>query len=461
MTDWTDLARRYDVRAPRYTSYPTAADFHDGVDASTLRNAVERTNADPLPAPVALYLHVPFCRSLCYYCACNKVVTRNEERAGRYAELIGIEAARLAPWLAADRTVTQIHLGGGTPTYLSPGAIGGLIDSLDGAFPLARGEDSEWSIEIDPRTVSPEDIHALRAIGFSRVSFGVQDLDPRVQEAINRRLEPSTLGALVEAARHSGMRSVNFDLIYGLPHQSPERFAGTLDAVTDMGPDRIAMYGYAHLPRRFRAQRLLEGDALPAPRDRLLLLHGAITAFEAAGYDYIGMDHFARPDDALARSRRDGTLIRNFQGYVPGPDTDLLGLGASAISSLGNAYLQNVRGVRDWETTVAGGRHAVERGYVLDADDRLRRALISAVMCRDTVVFADFENHFDVDFHERFGTALDRLDGAEKDGLVKRFADRLEITARGRRFLRAIAMVFDARLHGPDTSGGALYSRAV
>jgi len=336
-----------------------------------------------------------------------------------------------------------------------------MIDALGAVFPLARGPQAEWSIEIDPRTVSVDDVHALRDIGFSRVSFGVQDLDPAVQEAINRRLSPDKLAELVDAARASGMSSVNFDLIYGLPYQSRTSLARTLALVSELSPDRIALYGYAHLPHRFRAQRLLEGSALPEPRERLMLLHDAIEHFGGDGYEYIGMDHFARPDDALARSRRAGTLVRNFQGYVPGPDTDLLGLGASAISSLGGAYLQNIRSVRAWETAVSEGRPTTERGYVLDLDDRLRRDVIGAIMCRDVVPFAEFENGYDIDFHDYFGEALARLDGPEHDGLVRRYADRLEVSERGRRFLRAVAMVFDSRLGGGRGADQPVYSRAV
>lgn len=446
MNDILELTERYSVRAPRYTSYPTAADFHGGIGIADLAAAIDRSNGDAVPAPLALYVHLPFCHSLCYYCACNRVITRNTERADRYLKLIGEEAHLLAPYLTGDREVTQIHLGGGTPTYFQPAALGAMLDSLRSVFRFAAPTRSDWSIEIDPRTVSPEDIRSLRELGFNRLSFGVQDLDPKVQDAINRRLAPEVLQALVAAAREAGFGSLNFDLIYGLPHQDTGRFARTLDRVIDLGPDRIALYGYAHLPERFRAQRLLESEALPSGAARMGLLVQAIERLTGAGYEYIGMDHFSKPDDALARSRREGTLIRNFQGYMPGPETDLLSLGASAISSIGDAYIQNMRNTRDWENAVAAGRHPAERGYVLSPDDRIRRDVIMSIMCRDTLYFTEFENRYEIEFAEYFRAELKKLEPLEHDTLLVRHPDRLEITPRGRVVLRAIAMVFDSHL---------------
>lgn len=462
MLDLLALTEQYDVRAPRYTSYPTAADFHDGVGIRELAAAIGRSNGDALPAPLGLYLHLPFCHSLCFYCACNRVITRNAERAKHYRELIPEEAALLAPYLSADREVSQIHLGGGTPTYFEPAALSELLEALHKTFRFAPPTRSDWSIEIDPRTVSPEDIETLRRIGFTRLSFGVQDLDPSVQQAINRELSTEALAERVSAARSAGFDSLNFDLIYGLPHQNRARFARTLDRVVDLEPDRIALYGYAHLPDRFRAQRLLETDALPRGADRMALLVQAIERFSAAGYEYIGMDHFARPGDALARSRREGTLVRNFQGYVPGPDIDLLGLGASAISFIGDAYIQNMRNTRAWENAVSAGRHPAERGYVLTLDDRIRRDVISAVMCRDTVNFSEFEDRYKIDFLDYFRPALNNLEPLERNGLVRRSDDQLEITPRGRLVLRAIAMIFDAHLRTNTLHVvGSRYSKVV
>lgn len=455
MQDLLNLTEKYNVRAPRYTSYPTAAEFREDVGFSELAAAIERSNGDALPAPLALYLHLPFCQSLCYYCACNRVITHNGERTRRYLRGIPREAELLAPLLPGDRAVEQIHLGGGTPTYFQPDQLRTLLDELRTILPFAAPDRSDWSIEIDPRTVTPDDVRELRAIGFNRLSFGVQDLDPDVQEAINRRLGVEALAELVTAARGAGFGSLNFDLIYGLPYQDTERFGRTLVEVIKLDPDRIALYGYAHLPQRFKAQRLLESEALPRGAARMELLVQAIERLTAAGYEYIGMDHFARPDDALAQARRKGTLVRNFQGYVPGPDVDLLGLGASAISSLGETYVQNTRSILGWEKALETGCHPAERGYVLNLDDRIRRDIISAVMCRDTVEFVPFENRYDIEFREYFHNALQQLKPLEEDGLLDLGTEKLEITPRGRLVLRAIARVFDAHL-APATSLGIL-----
>ena len=461
MENILELAKRYDVRAPRYTSYPTAADFHEGIRPTEREEAISRTNHDPVPAPAALYLHLPFCHSLCFYCACNKVITRNAEKTHKYLDLIAKEAAQVAPFLDPDRRVTHVHLGGGSPTYYSPEQLGALMTALGKTFRMADPEEADWSIEVDPRTVSPANIRELRDLGFKRMSFGVQDLDPRVQQAINRFIEPDTLRSLVTAARDAGVESINFDLIYGLPHQDQAHFAHTLEQVIDMAPDRIALYGYAHLPNRFHAQRLLEGDALPTGMAKLGLLHNAIDTFCDAGYEYIGMDHFARPEDSLARSRREGTMVRNFQGYMHGPDTDLIGLGASAISSLGGTYCQNIKSVRLWGQAVEAGRPTIERGYRLTPEDKLRREVINAVMCKDVVRFEEFFRGSDERFEEHFSDALGQLEPLARDGLVRLFDDRIEITRLGRLFLRAIAMVFDEHLQSAHPTQRPVFSRVV
>ncbi len=446
MDDVLRLVKRYAVRAPRYTSYPSTADFHAGVGSAELAAAIGRSNEDTLPAPISLYVHLPYRRSLCFYCACTKIVTRDTQRARRYLDLIAAEAALLAPLLAHDRNVMRIHLGGGTPTYYRPAELRELLDTLGETFTLMPEEQMDRVIEIDPRTVTAEDIMALHELGFNRLSFGVQDLDPCVQKAVNRCLTPEALEALVTAARGAGFHSLNFDLIYGLPQQTLERFDETLTRVIQLRPDCIALYSYTHLPNRFRAQKLLDSTALPLGAQRLILLVNAIVALTSAGYEYLGMDHFALPGDALARSRHAGTLMRNLQGYVPGPDTDLLGLGASATSSLGGIYAQNTPSVSDWEAAVSAGHPATARGYVLDADDLIRRDVIGSVMCRDEIPFAEFENRHGISFDNYFGTALARLDRLQHDELIRRTSHALEITPVGRLFLHAIAMVFDAHL---------------
>lgn len=464
MEELLELARRYDVAAPRYTSYPTAAHFQPEAGAAQLMEAIERTNEDILPAPVELYVHIPFCHSLCFYCACNRTVTRNVERVRRYMTRLGREAEILAPLLGKGREVQKIHLGGGTPTYLPPAALAELLQRFEQTLPFAPVEQRDWSIEIDPRTVTADDIGALRALGFTRVSFGVQDLDPQVQVAINRVQPFELLAELTAAVRRERFQSLNFDLIYGLPYQSVERFDRTLDRVLELTPDRIALYGYAHLPERFRAQRLLRSQALPPGEIRLAILVRAIERLTAAGYDYIGMDHFALPGDALAKGRRAQTLIRDFQGYEPGPCTDLIGLGATAISSLGGIYAQNHKSLRDWDAAIKAGRLATERGYALSADDRLRRDVIGAIMCRDTIRFNEFEDRYGIDFERYFDDALERMKALQEDGLVHREERALHITPRGRLFLRAIAMPFDAYLSTPQALPHAAtprYSRIV
>lgn len=463
MDDFLELVARYDVRAPRYTSYPTAASFHRGVGSREYAAAIRSTNRDAVPAPLSIYLHLPYCKSLCYYCACTKVVTRNLAKVRRYRQRLVQEAMLVGPLVASDRQVRYLHLGGGTPSYASPQELAELLAELAEHFHFASPDEREWAIEIDPRTVAPEDIGALRAAGFNRLSFGIQDFDPEVQAAINRVQPLESVRELVAAARDAAFQSLNFDLVYGLPRQTGSGFAHTLDQVAELHPDRVALYGYAHLPQRFPAQRLIRDEDLPRGMDKLALLVSAIRTLGASGYIPIGMDHFSRPSDALAKARVQGSLVRNFQGYAPGPSPDLIGLGASSISSLGGLYAQNIKSVVDWEEAVGGGKLATDRGYALSADDRLRRDAIEAVMCRDEVRYDEFETRYGIDFREYFRPALARLEQAERDGLVRRGDSALHITPLGRLFLRAIAMVFDNFLaeQPPGASGVAAYSRVV
>lgn len=463
MDELLELVMRYDVRAPRYTSYPTAAHFHAGVGSHEFATAIRSTNLDAVPAPLALYVHLPYCRSLCYYCACTKIVTRNPDKVRRYQRRIVQEAALIAPLVAADRRVRHLHLGGGTPSYALTGEIAELVTGLSEHFEFVPPDEREWAIEIDPRTVAPDDLGALRAVGFNRLSFGIQDFDPDVQAAINRVQPVEAIGELVAAARYYAFDSLNFDLVYGLPRQSEAGFARTLDRVLEFNPDRVALYGYAHLPERFRAQRLIREEDLPLGMDKLGLLASAIRRLGAAGYSHIGMDHFARPGDALAKARNKGRLIRNFQGYAPGPSPDLIGLGVSAISSLGGLYAQNTKSVSAWESAIDAGRLPTDKGFELSTNDLLRRDVIEAVMCRDEVHYDEFEARYGIDFREHFHDALGGLDQAERDDLVRRSDSSLGITPLGRLFLRAIAMVFDGHLAGQPAGmqSPASYSRVV
>jgi len=447
-----ELLRRYDVTGPRYTSYPTAAQFTDAFDARRYRERVAQSNEDPLPRPLSVYVHVPFCRTVCFYCACNKVVTANYRRAEHYLGHLEQELRLQGALFDDDRPVEQLHLGGGTPTYLRDEDLARLIRAIGEQFPLASPADREFSIEVDPRTVDSERVASLAALGFNRLSLGVQDFDPEVQKAVNRVQGVEATAEIVTAAREHGFRSVNLDLMYGLPEQTPERLARTMEAVLAIRPDRIALYNYAHMPSMFRVQRQIDEQTLPGAETKLTLLIDAMQRLAGAGYDYIGMDHFALPGDELAEAARDGTLHRNFQGYATRPDLDLIGLGASAIGQIGDAYSQNRRDPAGHAESLLAGELPVWRGVELTADDRLRRDVIQAVMCQGRVEFASIEERHGLLFRQYFRDALRQLAPLEADGLVELTRERLRVTERGRFFLRNVAMAFDAYLAPAQTS---------
>jgi len=378
----SDLLRRYDRPGPRYTSYPTAPQFHARFGEAELREAATASNGDPIPRRLSLYVHVPFCTSPCFYCGCNRIITRDKARGEAYLARLYREIGLTAQLFDRDREVIQLHFGGGTPNFLSPGQLREVVQTLRSQFHFSDSRERDISIELDPRFVSPEDIVELAATGFNRASFGVQDFDPAVQEAVNRIQTVEETRAVVEACRATGFRSVNVDLIYGLPKQTLDGFARTLDIVTDMRPDRIAVYSYAHLPQLFKPQRQLNADDLPDAETKLSLLQLAITKLTAAGYLYIGMDHFALPDDDLAIAQARGGLHRNFMGYTTHADSDLIGLGVSAISHIGDSFSQNPRDLPSWQIALDEGRLPVFRGMRLDEDDQLRADLIQALMCQ-------------------------------------------------------------------------------
>lgn len=440
------LLRQYDVTGPRYTSYPTAAQFTEAFDAQRYRERVTWGNEDPIPRPLSLYVHVPFCRTVCFYCACNKVITANYRRAQDYLARLIDELDLQAALFADDRPVEQLHLGGGTPTYLTDDDLATLIDAIAARFPMADPVDREFSIEVDPRTVDRARIRNLAALGFNRLSLGVQDFDADVQQAINRVQGVQATADIVEEARAQGFRSINLDLMYGLPLQTPERLSETLDAVMTMRPDRIALYNYAHMPQMFRIQRQIPDATLPEAEMKLTLLIEAMQRLAREGYQYIGMDHFALPGDELAQAADDGTLHRNFQGYSTRPDLDLIGLGASSIGQIGDAFSQNVRDPKSHAEAVAAGRLPVWRGVALTADDRLRRDVIQAVMCRGRVDYGVIEARHGIDFSDYFADALGALQPLVDDGLLTVGRDALQVTERGRFFLRNVAMPFDAYL---------------
>ncbi|OWQ91554.1 oxygen-independent coproporphyrinogen III oxidase [Roseateles aquatilis] len=451
-----DLLRRFDVAGPRYTSYPTADRFHEGVDGDRHGQALALRAFGPAATqPASVYVHIPFCESVCYYCACNKVVTRHHERAAEYLDALEIEMERVRERLGERPAVSQLHLGGGTPTFLSDRELARLTALLHRHFQVA--ENAEISIEVDPRTIDMTRLRHLRMLGFNRLSYGVQDVDPDVQRAVHREQSVESIAALMDAARELGFRSINVDLIYGLPLQTPASFARTIEQVAALRPDRVALYGYAHLPHRFKPQRRIEASALPAAGDKLRMLSGAIAGFLSRGYSYIGMDHFALADDPLAVAKREGRLHRNFQGYSTQPDCDLIALGVSAISKVGAHFAQNAKTLPDYYAALREGRLPVERGLALNQDDLVRRDVIMALMCQGRLAFEPIERSHGISVPDYFGPELARLRRMEADGLVTVEPGAVQVTPMGWFFVRAVAMAFDRYLgsdRAPATRDG-------
>jgi oxygen-independent coproporphyrinogen-3 oxidase len=441
------LLQQLDINGPRYTSYPTADRFHEGFDAAAYgRSLAVRAEASRhrAAAPLSIYVHIPFCESVCYYCACNKVITRHHERAADYLQALNTEVDLHSAALGGPQTVSQLHFGGGSPTFLSDAELARVMGSLRRAFTLAAG--AELSIEVDPRTVDAGRLAALRHLGFNRISFGVQDFDPAVQKAVHREQSESMVRNLVEHARALGFESINTDLIFGLPLQTPVSFARTIEQIVALRPDRIALYAYAHLPSRFKPQRRIVSSDLPPAAARVQMLQGAIEGFLGQGYRYIGMDHFALPNDALAMAQKQGRLHRNFQGYTTQPDSDLIGLGVSAIGGVGASYAQNAKTLPEYYEALKQGRFAVVRGIALDAEDLLRRDVIMALMCQGHVDFAAIEAAHAVAFTQHFAPELARLARYVEMGLVRVGAGAIDVTPTGWFFVRVLAMAFDAAL---------------
>lgn len=441
-----ELIRRYDVNGPRYTSYPTAAQFTSNFDPLKYVAAARNSNDDPIPVPLSLYLHLPFCQSPCYYCACTRVITRHHSKVEAYLKRLYREIELQAALFDRDRTVRQLHLGGGTPTMLTSEELQELMDVLRRHFSLSGGPQREFGIEVDPRTVTPESIHSLADLGFNRISFGVQDFNLKVQQAVNREQSQEHTLSLISTARDAGFNSINADLIYGLPYQTPATFSETLDTLIDAKPDRLAIYNYAHMPDMFKAQRLISMDTLPDAETKLALLELSIEKLTAAGYEYIGMDHFALPSDSLVDALHRGTLQRNFQGYSTSVECDLIGMGMSAIGMLGDTYSQNIKSLPEYSARMDSGQLAVNRGLVMTADDRVRRALLQQLTCQGRVTYRLYEQHFDVDFHRYFAAELRDIEDMAADGLVRLDGEGFVLTPSGRLLMRAVAMVFDAYL---------------
>ncbi|WP_027817488.1 oxygen-independent coproporphyrinogen III oxidase [Paraburkholderia bannensis] len=439
-----DLLAKYGANGPRYTSYPTALQFRDDFDLDHYRRAA----ADPGAAEtdLSLYFHIPFCDTVCFYCGCNKVATKNRGRAKPYVQQLVREMEVQAALFDTKRPVSQLHWGGGTPTFLSLDEMSTLMTATREHFTLLPERDAEYSIEIDPREASAQTIAHLRGLGFNRLSLGVQDFDPLVQQAVNR-VQPLELTIdVMNAARASGFESISVDLIYGLPHQDVKSFRRTLDTMLLLAPERISVFGYAHMPQLFKMQRQIDATALPTPATRLALLQLVVEQLTDAGYVYIGMDHFALPTDELARAQQQRTLHRNFQGYSTRADCDLIGFGASSIGKVGDVYAQNAKDLPGYGAAIDGGRLAISRGVRLTADDRLRRDIITELMCNLELRFDEFEAAYGVRFAAAFAPELERLNAFEADGLIARSVNRLEVLPAGRMFVRNIAMVFDRYL---------------
>lgn len=457
-----DLVRRYDRPGPRYTSYPTAPQFDSVFDEATLRDYIRRSNADPIPRRLSLYVHIPYCFSPCFYCGCTRIITRDRTKGRTYLERLVRETEQIGSLFDRDREVIQLHLGGGTPNFLRPQGLEEVLASLSSHFHFSSSQSRDFSIELDPRFVEDGDIAAHAQIGFNRASLGVQDFDPHVQVAVNRIQSVDQTLRVIDACRTHRFKSVNVDLIYGLPKQTAVGFARTLDTVLDVRPNRLAIYSYAHLPELFKPQRQIDPADLPSAEAKLGLLQLAVEKLSAAGYIYIGMDHFAVPEDDLARAQAEGSLQRNFMGYTTHADCDLIGLGVSAISHIGDSFSQNARDLAGWEIALDRGRLPVWRGRRLSFDDVLRADVIQQLMCRARIDITGVEQRHDIDFQTYFADALHRLRPLVADGLARLDDTQISATSRGRLLLRIIAMCFDRYLHASTPAAATpRFSRVI
>ena len=437
---WDDaLIQKYNYSGPRYTSYPTALEFSESFDYPQFLRAAQQYPQRPL----SLYVHIPFCHKLCYYCACNKIVTRQRHKAEEYLGYLEKEIRQQAT-LFAGRTVTQLHWGGGTPTYLSHEQLARLMSMLKSNFNFAQ--EGEFSIEIDPREITLDTLDVLKQIGFNRISLGVQDFDKRVQEVVNREQDNDFIRAMIHHAKELGFRSTNLDLIYGLPLQTRASFRHTLEQIAALQPDRLSVFNYAHLPSRFAGQHKIKEELLPSPAEKLAMLQETIEYLTSQGYLYIGMDHFAKPDDELAQAQRAGVLHRNFQGYTTQGDCDLLGLGVSAISMLGDAYSQNQKELQVYYEQVTALGHAQWKGCALERDDLIRRDVIKQLICNFTLDPKQIEAIYGIQFADYFAEDLKLLQPFVNDGLVEVEGQNLRVTATGRLLIRNICMCFDVYL---------------
>ncbi len=454
-----DLIRRYDKAGPRYTSYPTAVQFHSGFGPRRYRAWAAQTNNELIPRPLSLYFHLPFCDTVCYYCACNKVVTKDRSRAGPYLASLHREIALQGALFDRDRVVDQLHWGGGTPTFISHEQMRELMRVTEQHFSLRDDDRGEYSIEIDPREVRRDTIALLREIGFNRMSLGIQDFNPTVQKAVNRIQSYEATMAAINGAREDGFKSISVDLIYGLPFQSTETFEETLKTIIEANPDRLSLFNYAHLPELFKPQRRINEPDLPSPAEKLEILKLCINRLTEAGYVFIGMDHFAKPDDELAVAQRDRTLYRNFQGYSTHASCDLIGMGITSIGMVGDTYSQNVKTLDDYYARLDRDELPIFRGIELDDDDLLRRLVITSLICHFDLFVGEVERAFGIDFQAYFAEELEDLKPMQADGLLTITDERIRVTPAGKLLIRNICMVFDRYLR--EAASGQRFSKVI
>ncbi len=455
------LIKKYNRAAPRYTSYPTAPHFKEElVDEAVFRAEIARAGKLHPQRPLSLYVHIPFCQQECYYCGCMRMITRDRSRAAVYLDSLYREIDSIGELFDRKRQVVQLHFGGGTPTYLDAAQLEELVGRIRDNFQLLNDDSGDYGIEVDPREVTTEKLRLLRRLGFNRISFGVQDVNPKVQEAVNR-VQPLELDKKVfREAREAGFKSVNIDLIYGLPHQNAASFSETLHTVLDeLDPDRLAVFNFAHLPELLKNQRKIDAAHLPPPDEKLQILEDSIRILESRGYLYIGMDHFGKPEDELTVAQQEGKLHRNFQGYTTNAECDLVGLGVSSISQIGDMYAQNLKKVSEYQERVDSGRLPVFRGLVMSADDRIRHTVIMTMMCNFRLEFAAIEDRFGLDFEEYFADSLKRLAVMQEDGLLRVENRIIQVAPAGKVLIRNICTAFDWHLN--QSQANNRFSQAI
>jgi len=443
------LIDRYDLSGPRYTSYPTAPQFHEGFTEKDYRAAAHRSSGSG--RPLSLYFHIPFCSTVCYYCGCNKVITANRKRALPYLNRMMKEIAMQAELFDHHRQVKQLHWGGGTPTYISDDEKYLLMLTIKENFNLLDDDSGEYSIEIHPGDMEVSTIACLRELGFNRLSMGIQDFDPVVQKAVNRFNSVEQVQQLVDAAHQQKFHSISMDLIYGLPHQSWQTFSKTLENIIELNPDRLSVFNYAHMPHLFKVQKQIDEAALPSAEEKLLMMERMTERLLDAGYVYIGMDHFAKPDDELAVAQREGELQRNFQGYSTHGNCDMVAFGVSSISAIDNTYVQNHKSIEHYQEAIDADQLPHARGFELSHDDLIRQEVIKQLICHFELKISEIEQQFSINFKSYFADELILLEPMIADGLVEISADTVKVTTAGRILIRRICMIFDAYLKKPSS----------